>query len=1036
MAKLTKITRAFNAGELSPDLDSRTDQAKYESGCKTLENFIPLIYGGVQRRPGLEFIAAAKDSTAANKSRLVSFEHSVDDVYVLEFANQVIRIFKDGALIPGVSGVADLSAFSNIIAHWKLDDDTGTSTVIDADGATHNGDITTVASATDALTNDVHRVGNVGTGSFYLGQTRAVEVGDSADFTFIEGVDGDFSVIADVFVDEDGENQTIISKWSNNGKREWKLDKDVSGRIKLDLFDQANSKGIFSVTNVAITPGWHVVCATYEGEAVPVPGGKRPTAANFIKIYIDGVSVAVNESNDADYVSMTDTASSLAIGAHYSATDALQRNWRDRIDNVSVHGETLTAANVLSLFNAKIATEIPSPYLTADLPSLKFENSADVMFITHPSYEDRRLSRFSDSAWLLEVSGIITGPFRDQNTDLTKTITSDGSAEGASVTLTAVGHTPFATSATAGHAPNGNSDTDKATTGTLFKLIHATGTSSIGETLDSTTEDAVTATLAVPKGITWDWTTNGTWGTGGPSTVVLERSYDSETTYETVHTVTSLANKNVTTSGTEDFADAIYRVRISDGTGTGDVSIQLSIRDTSHIGIVKITSVTNTSTAIGVVVKTLGATDPTHRWSEGSFSNKRGWPIDVTISSEERLQFAGNISEPLTTWGSVIGDFTDFTEGTDDDSAIQFTLVGSGQQNRIRWMVAKEALVLGTVGGEHILGASKDEEALTPTNVKAKLQTTYGSEDISAKIVNQAILFVQRGGKKIREFLYNFEADAHKADDLTVFANQITGDGIVDMAFQRTPDPILWCVRVDGQLAVLNYERDQNVFSWSRICTNTNLAGASTQSIIESVAVVFGGVRSEDEVWVSILRQIDGSDSRTIERFDSRELASAAGDWKFLDSYITDTGGDTTITGLGHLEGQTVQVLGDGLVQATKVVASAQITAAATAAKYQVGIGYTSTLIPMDIDLEGTGLGTTKRINRVMVNVIDTVGGEIGPDTSRLETISPGATKFTGHKEISIPGGYTRDTDITVRQTDPVPTTILSLTYDIGGSRD
>jgi hypothetical protein len=97
---------------------------------------------------------------------------------------------------------------------------------------------------------------------------------------------------------------------------------------------------------------------------------------------------------------------------------------------------------------------------------------------------------------------------------------------------------------------------------------------------------------------------------------------------------------------------------------------------------------------------------------------------------------------------------------------------------------------------------------------------------------------------------------------------------------------------------------------------------------------------------------------------------------------------------------------------------------------------YTSTLIPMDIDLEGTGLSTTKRVNRVIVNINTTVGGEIGPDIDHLETISEGTSAFTGFKEVSNPGGYNRDTDIIIRQTQPLPITVLSLTYDIGGSRD
>ena len=1036
MAKLSKIVRSFNAGELSRRMDSRSDQQKYDAGAKTMENFIPLIYGAAERRPGTEYIATQKSSSA--KGRLVAFEHSVDDTYVLLFENQALRFFKNGAQVTTSIGSEDLSAIGSIVGHWKLNDNIATTAVVDADGATHNG---TIANSVNSST--LHKIGKAGTGSFDFDDQYFVEITDSSDFSFIEGVNGDFSICAWAYFRDISENQVIISKWDTtvggSHDAEWYINKDGNGKLTLWLYDETNDKIVSRQSDAALTTGWHFICATYEGENGSWSGA---TAANFITLYVDGAVIASTATNDASYVKMVDGNTKIVIGGSYPLGTAGDF-WKAGLDSVSVHSKKLSASEISTLHAASTSStyEIETPYLTADLFELKYEQSADVLFITHPAYEPRRLSRFGDDDWLLEAIGIESGPFRTQNSDVTKTIAASGAdlTKGASVTLTAAGHSPFVAGTTAGHLPSGSSTTSKSLTGALFKLVHASNTPSVsGFLVTNDATDNSTAELAVPKGITWDLTTNGTWGTAANSaTIQLQREYGNNGVWEAVTTITSAANRNVVTSGKEEVEDAQYRVAVTEAGGdTSEVDIQLSIRDTSHVGIVQITAVTSSTVATGTVLTTLGSTAATHRWSEGSFSNRRGWPIDVTISSEERLTFAGNVSRPLTIWGSVIGDFTDFALGADDDDGIQFTLVGTGQQNRIRWMLAKETLVLGTVGGEHLLGASKDEEALSPTNVKAKIQTTYGSENIAALLVSQAVLFVQRGGKKIREFLYNFEADSHKADDLTVFADHITGAGIVDMAFQRTPDPTLWCIRTDGQIAVLTYERDQNVFSWYRAVTNTNLAGTATASVIESAAVIYGGARSEDEVWVTVLRQIGGADARYVERFRPRLLPSSQSDYRFLDSSITDTGGDTTITGLDHLEGQTVQVLGDGLVQATKVVASNQITAATTAAKYQVGLGYDSTLVPMDLDIEGTGLTTTKRINRAFVNLLETIGGTVGPDSSRQESTGTGTTLFTGPKKIAIPGGYTRDTDITIKQTDPLPMTVLSVGYDVGASND
>ncbi|HEB26507.1 MAG TPA: hypothetical protein ENI05_01850, partial [Porticoccus sp.] len=928
LAKVPKVTRSFNAGELSPLMDSRTDQAKYDSGAKTMENFIPLIYGAAERRPGTEYIATQKSSSA--KGRLVAFEHSVDDTYILLFENQVLRFFKSGAQIFGPFGTEDLSGIGSIVAHWKLNDNLGTTVVIDADGATHNG----VASANTNTLSTTDESGTANKAFDMQGGTEYVTVGDDGDFSFGNGsVDSPFSVAAWIKYTDTGANQQIISKFHNgNNQLEWKFEV-VSDSLSFSIADESESAVVGADADVTLDANWHFVVATYSGNG----------SWTGITLYIDWVKQNVSFVGGGTYTAMESLGADVIIGGREAGTLEL---WEGDLNNIAIFNKELSATEVASLTgnDSTDVYEITTPYLTADLPALKFEQSADVMFITHPNYEPRRLSRLADTSWRIEEADLRTGPFRDQNTDTAKTITA--SATTGSVTLTAAGHSPFVAGTTAGHLPSGSIATSKSLTGALFKLVQglSAGAQHVSGLLAVGVADVSTSTLSITKGTTWDLTTNGTWGTAAdPATIDLERSYDNETTYETVTSFTSAANFNIVTSETEEVDDALYRLTVKDAGGASNMAFNLSVRGTGHVGIVEITAVASPQSATATVLKTLASTDPTHRFSEGSFSNRRGWPIDVAISSEERLTFAGNVSEPLTTWGSVIGDFTNFALGTNDDDGIQFTLIGTGQQNRIRWMLAKETLVLGTVGGEHLLGASKDEEALSPTNVKAKIQTTHGSEDIAAILINQATLFVQRGGKKIREFLYNFEADSHRADDLTVFSNRITGDGIVDMVFQRTPDPTLWCIRTDGQIAVLTYERDQNVFSWYRLVTNTNLAGTATASVIESAAVIFGGARSEDEVWVTVLRQISGSDARYVERFRPRLLPSSQSDYRFLDSSITDTGGDTTIEGLTHLIGQTVQVLGDGLVQATKIVnGSGVITAATTAAKYQVGLGYDS----------------------------------------------------------------------------------------------
>jgi len=151
---------------------------------------------------------------------------------------------------------------------------------------------------------------------------------------------------------------------------------------------------------------------------------------------------------------------------------------------------------------------------------------------------------------------------------------------------------------------------------------------------------------------------------------------------------------------------------------------------------------------------------------------------------------------------------------------------------------------------------------------------------------------------------------------------------------------------------------------------------------------------------------------------------------------IDTSEGTTVITGLEHLEGETVKVTSEGAVVATETVSNGSITLPSDVFTYAVGKRYEATLVPMDLDIEGTGLATTKRQNRVIINLNETIGGKIGQDASKLESIPNVDTLTTGHREISLPGGYTRATDVVVRQDQPLPMTVLSLTYDVGANRD
>lgn len=97
MAKVSPFQGNFNGGEFSPLLYGRVDAERYQTGLATCLNYIPTIQGGLTRRGGTYYAAATK--TAAEEARLVRFEFSTTQAYILEFGDQYIRFYRDHAQI-------------------------------------------------------------------------------------------------------------------------------------------------------------------------------------------------------------------------------------------------------------------------------------------------------------------------------------------------------------------------------------------------------------------------------------------------------------------------------------------------------------------------------------------------------------------------------------------------------------------------------------------------------------------------------------------------------------------------------------------------------------------------------------------------------------------------------------------------------------------------------------------------------------------------------------------------------------------------
>jgi len=212
--------------------------------------------------------------------------------------------------------------------------------------------------------------------------------------------------------------------------------------------------------------------------------------------------------------------------------------------------------------------------------------------------------------------------------------------------------------------------------------------------------------------------------------------------------------------------------------------------------------------------------------------------------------------------------------------------------------------------------------------------------------------------------------------------------------------------------------------------------------------VIYTRNHSYDNDDAVVLSWLDGIYYVADKNINEFKLVTASGGSEYLQYTNEVTSGsvreiDTslnyvnTITGLEHIEGELVNLMFRGKDLGEFTVVDGKITSPERVYAYSVGKPYTSTVTPMRLDIGEIGFGDTYRINRAFIDLYKTVGGEASANGTDWEGIETGTDSlFEGFKKIPIPGGYTRDDDFTIRQTEPLPMTIRSLTYDLGASND
>lgn len=467
-------------------------------------------------------------------------------------------------------------------------------------------------------------------------------------------------------------------------------------------------------------------------------------------------------------------------------------------------------------------------------------------------------------------------------------------------------------------------------------------------------------------------------------------------------------------------------------TGVGiDLVASADFFDTGHVGAffkmhsgyMKITSVTDAQNAVATVIEDLTGHVATADWYEGAFSTYRGFPSCGGFF-EDRLVMGATAHQPNTVFLSEPGAYEQHEGGSNDDDAIVET-INARKLNIFKWIDCGEVIYLGNEGGIVKYWSGSDSQPLTPSNKNAKKIIDEGANGVLPVSIGSKPFYVGRDGKIIRALQYSLQEDEHFGADVSMLSRSLVSNTVVNMAYQQAPHSIIWYVLDNGDLISSTINISQKITAFTR---------QTDTGEYKSIAVI--PIAGYDEVWFIVEREINGSTVKYIEYLMPYDETTKE-DCFYVRSGITYDGvSTTTITGLDHLEGETVSILADGYVQPDKIVSSGEITLDRAASKVQVGLGYESVIETLDINA-GSAIGTaiTKRrhISKAHLQLYNTGAGVQIGISGKMDTVQflQPAGLYTGFKSIVFPQGWTSEKTVRIIQPNPLPLTILGVFPDM-----
>ena len=695
-------------------------------------------------------------------------------------------------------------------------------------------------------------------------------------------------------------------------------------------------------------------------------------------------------------------------------TNTFELQDKDGVDINSSSFTTYTSGGV-----SNKVFEITTPYTTAQLFDLKFAQSADVMYITHPEHEVEKLSRTGHTSWTLTDVDFTKGPMQDANTTTT-TLNPGQSAVGTGIAL-------VASAVTGINSGSGFLSTD------VGRFVFLSGGYAKITAVTNTTNATIEILVALSSSsATADWRLGAfSDTTGHPSCVTFFEQ-------RLVFAGTTNQPQTIFFSKSGDYENMDANIG---GTVADDDAIIYTIAS-NQVNAIRFMTATRTliiGTAGGEFTVSGGGTDsavtPTNilikKQSNHGAANVDAIAVgNATLFLQRAKRKIRELAYNFDVDGYIAPDMTILAEHITETGITQLTY--QQEPNQIIWGVRDDGELIGltyqreqqvTAWHRHIFGGRFGQATVTVTDYA---NIANGTRIVLTKADGTTTTFTSATSATSGKF-HTTSSNNQTATNLQTLIN-------ADSDFTATVASNVVTITETSPLST-------GFLTIKSLDDATRLAKTDEgKAVCESVSVIPTD-DSEYQTWVIIKRTVNGTTRRFVEfinNFDFTETDNTT--FNFLDSALAYSGSAvTTISGLDHLEGQTVGILANGATHPDKTVASGSITLDRASTDVKVGLAYKSILQTMRLDAgsqNGTSQGKTKRIYEITIRLFESIGVEVGESLDNMERIpfrtssdpmDDGIPPFTGDKAVEFRGNYDTDGFIFVRQTQPLPLTILSL---------